>query len=87
MVMKKLFMVLVVLAIILLSSFYFLGKGKMELKSSVFENNGEIPSKYTCDAENINPPLEISGIPEGAKSLVLIMDDPDIPDFVKQSRA
>jgi len=58
----------------------------MKLTSTAFENNQSIPSKYTCDAEDINPPLAISDVPEGAQSLVLIMDDPDIPDFVKKSR-
>lgn len=58
----------------------------MRISSQVFENNGQIPSKYTCDGEGINPPLEVSGIPEGAQSLVLIMDDPDIPEFVKNSK-
>jgi len=48
----------------------------MEIKS-VFENNAEMPVKYTADSDNINPPLEITGIPEGSKSLVLIVDDPD----------
>lgn len=51
----------------------------MKLTSPQFENNGRIPSKYTCEGEDINPPLAISDIPAGAKSLVLIMDDPDIP--------
>jgi len=47
--------------------------------SSAFESNDTIPRKYTCNAENINPPLEFRGIPEKAESLVLIMDDPDAP--------
>lgn len=42
-----------------------------------------IPRKYTCDGENINPPLIFEDVPSEAKSLVLLMDDPDIPDFVK----
>ena len=49
----------------------------MELKSNAFENNGKIPSKHTCDGENVNPQLSISEVPENSKSLVLVMDDPD----------
>ena len=41
-----------------------------------------IPQKYGLDFENVNPPLSITGVPEGAKSLVLFLDDPDIPASV-----
>ncbi len=53
--------------------------GVMKIESPSFKNNEMIPSKYTCDAENINPPITISGISQDAKSLVLIVDDPDAP--------
>ena len=44
------------------------------------EQNGHIPSKYTCEGEDVSPPLAWEGVPDGAKSLVLIIDDPDAPD-------
>ena len=47
--------------------------------TSVFINNSTIPSKYTCDGEDVNSPLNISDVPPEAKSLVLIVDDPDAP--------
>ncbi len=47
------------------------------VKSTAFENNGLIPSKYTCDGDDVNPALLIEGTPEGTKSLALIVDDPD----------
>ena len=52
----------------------------LTLRSTAFSNGGEIPSKYTCEGENIAPPLEWGGVPEHARSLVLIVDDPDAPD-------
>lgn len=52
----------------------------MQLTSAAFEPNGEIPAIYTCDGKDISPPLSWLGIPSGAKSLVLIVDDPDAPD-------
>ena len=56
----------------------------MELRSPAFEHEGTIPSKHTCDGENTNPPLELSGVPAGTGSLVLIMDDPDVPKNLKE---
>lgn len=51
----------------------------MDIKSTAFENNGMIPKKYTCDGENISPPLTWSSIPQSSQSLALISDDPDAP--------
>jgi Raf kinase inhibitor-like YbhB/YbcL family protein len=52
---------------------------KLNITSSSFGNNGPIPKKYTCDGEDVNPPLNIGRVPEGTKSLVLLVDDPDAP--------
>lgn len=51
----------------------------MQLTSPAFAHQSLIPSKYTCDGENINPPLFIADIPAQTQSLALIMDDPDVP--------
>lgn len=51
----------------------------MTITSPAFENNQPIPSNYTCDGENVNPPLVFHDVPENAESLVLIVEDPDAP--------
>ena len=51
----------------------------MQITSSAFNNGEPIPQKHTCDGENINPTLRINGVHPKAKSLVLVMDDPDAP--------
>ena len=51
--------------------------GNLELTSSAFEDGGEIPRKYGYKNGNREPPLTMNGVPEGTKSLALIMDDPD----------
>jgi len=52
---------------------------KLSVNSSAFENNKLIPAKYTCDGDDVNPPLTIEGVPEGTKTIALIVDDPDAP--------
>jgi Raf kinase inhibitor-like YbhB/YbcL family protein len=56
------------------------GAMAMTLSSPAFQQNGHIPSKYTCEGEDVSPPLVWKGVPDGAKGLVLIIDDPDAPD-------
>ncbi len=51
----------------------------LKISSPVFAHNSHIPPKYTCDGADINPPLLIENVPIGAKSLALIVDDPDAP--------
>ena len=57
----------------------------MQLKSLAFKDGKEIPSLYTCDGNKINPPLEFLEVPHKAKSLALLMYDPDIPESAKQN--
>ena len=58
---------------------YKRGGGEMKLSSPEFENNKFIPSRLTCEGEDVNPALVIENIHSDAKSLALIMDDPDAP--------
>jgi Raf kinase inhibitor-like YbhB/YbcL family protein len=54
-------------------------EAKIAITSSAFESGGKIPDQFTCKGADVSPPLQLGGIPAGAKSLVLIMDDPDAP--------
>lgn len=51
----------------------------MQLTSPAFQHNEHIPRQYTCDGANVNPPLNILDAPKEAKSMILIVDDPDAP--------
>jgi len=54
-------------------------EGFMQVTSAAFEHEGAIPTRFTCDGENISPELTITGIPTGAQTLAIVMDDPDAP--------
>lgn len=51
----------------------------LTVNSPAFDNGGVIPSKYTCDGENVSPGIAWEGVPEGTRSLIIIMEDHDIP--------
>ena len=77
---------LLILSIVFFANIAHARGDSMKLTSPAFKEGGKIPSKYTCQGENVNPELEISGVPSNAKSLVLIMDDPDVPEFVRKDK-
>lgn len=52
----------------------------MKLRSTTFVHQGEIPERYSCEGEDVAPPLVWSEVPAGTQSLALIVDDPDAPD-------
>ena len=51
----------------------------LKIESKAFGDGGEIPMDYTCDGNDLSPPLKFINVPEGTKSLALIVDDPDAP--------
>ena len=53
--------------------------GNLTISSTAFQKEGIIPAKYTCDGEDINPPLKVDKIPEGTQTLAIIVEDPDAP--------
>ncbi len=92
--MPKLVILLVVILLIVSSLFIFLGlKSRqtknnpektereeiMKVTSPVFTQEEQMPEDYTCDGENVNPPLNIVNLPAGTQSLAIIVDDPDAP--------
>ncbi len=95
--MKKIYplVILLVIIVVALAAYKYRGReltsepnnpiyNYMKLESSAFKNNESIPSKYTCDATSPpNPPLAISNVPAGIKSLALTMDDPDVPKALR----
>ena len=54
----------------------------LKVSSAAFSEGGHIPEKYTCEGENINPPLDISGFPEETKTFAIIVEDPDVQQGV-----
>ena len=54
-------------------------EAQITVHSSAFSSGGKIPAQFTCKGENKNPPLRFQGVPKEAKSLVLIVEDPDAP--------
>lgn len=52
----------------------------MELSSPAYQQEHEVPAKFTCEGKDVSPPLEWSDVPEGTRSFALVVDDPDAPD-------
>jgi Raf kinase inhibitor-like YbhB/YbcL family protein len=65
--------------LLLLLAASMLHKTDVSLTSPVFTNQGDIPVKYSCEGEGVNPPLVIGEVPKGTKTLALLVDDPDAP--------
>ncbi len=82
--MKAYWVFLIVTIIVIVIGYAYLsgekrgGEGSMTV-ISVFKNGGDIPREFTCDGENISPQISIDNIPREAKSIAIIVDDPDAP--------
>ena len=76
---KIIFLILVIIAVMAVACYAQEGGSVMKITSPAFKNNELMPAKYTCDGEDISPPLGIENIPDGTKTLALICDDPDAP--------
>jgi Raf kinase inhibitor-like YbhB/YbcL family protein len=55
-------------------------KATLNVSSSAFKHQGAIPAKYTCEGDDRSPPLTVAGVPPNAKTLALVIEDPDAPD-------
>lgn len=80
--MKRLTALLIVpvaIAVCLLSLNVMAKEGPMRIWSPAFAENAKIPAPYTCDGQDKSPPLNVEGVPTDARSLALIVDDPDAP--------
>lgn len=80
---KFLILLLILISVVVIFWFahnkYSLYNTDMEIRSSDFENNGQIPRSFTCDGSGINPALIFRNVPTETISLALLMDDPDAP--------
>jgi Raf kinase inhibitor-like YbhB/YbcL family protein len=77
--MKKIFLTLLSILSLFLFSTYGISSDGFKISSPAFENNAFISEKFTCVGKDVNPPLMIEKIPQGTKSIALIVDDVDAP--------
>jgi len=73
----------IVIMLVTAASAALSGAGELRITSPSFEQNAVIPSQFTCEGPGLNPALQFGGVPAAAKSLVLIVYDPDVPKAIK----